>query len=77
MASHPNKHIRAAVEYAISRGWTLKKSGPAHTCGADCIVLKAIGLDVLKRSTRRLACQKIIPKTSAEPWITVRTDGKF
>ena len=24
---HPNKHIREAVEYALSRGWRLKKTG--------------------------------------------------
>jgi hypothetical protein len=34
MADHPNKHIRAAIEYAISHGWTLQKSGPrAHIWG--------------------------------------------
>jgi hypothetical protein len=34
VAHHPNKHIRDAIEYAISQGWTLKKSGPrAHIWG--------------------------------------------
>jgi hypothetical protein len=34
MANHPNKHIRAAVEYAIEHGWTLKKAGArAHVWG--------------------------------------------
>jgi hypothetical protein len=34
MNDHPNKHIRAAVEYAISKGWRLVKSGPrAHAWG--------------------------------------------
>ena len=34
MAEHPNKHIRTAVEYALSHGWTLRKSGPrAHIWG--------------------------------------------
>ncbi len=31
---HPNKHIRAAIEYAQSRGWRFKKAGPrAHAWG--------------------------------------------
>jgi hypothetical protein len=34
MASHPNKLIRAAIEYAIDRGWELKKAGArAHVWG--------------------------------------------
>jgi hypothetical protein len=34
MADHPNKHIRAAVQYAIDQGWTLKKAGgKAHIWG--------------------------------------------
>jgi hypothetical protein len=34
MADHPNKHIRAALEYATSSGWTVKKAGPrAHAWG--------------------------------------------
>jgi len=34
MHDHPNKHIREAIDYAIQRGWTLKKSGSrAHTWG--------------------------------------------
>jgi len=34
MAQHPNKHIRAAVEYAVANGWTLRKAGPrAHIWG--------------------------------------------
>ena len=31
MNDHPNKHIREAVDYALSRGWRLVKPGPrAH-----------------------------------------------
>ncbi len=34
MADHPNKHIRAAIEYALSCGWMLRKSGArAHIWG--------------------------------------------
>jgi hypothetical protein len=34
VADHPNKHIQAAIEYAISQGWTLRKAGPrAHIWG--------------------------------------------
>jgi len=28
VADHPNKAIRAAIEYALDRGWTLLKAGP-------------------------------------------------
>jgi hypothetical protein len=32
---HPNKHINAAIEYAIGRGWALKKAGArAHIWGS-------------------------------------------
>lgn len=34
MAMHPSKHIRAAMEYAVARGWTFHKAGPrAHGYG--------------------------------------------
>jgi hypothetical protein len=34
MNDHPNKHIRAAIDYALGRGWRLVKSGPrAHAWG--------------------------------------------
>jgi hypothetical protein len=34
MNDHPNKHIRAAVEYALEHGWNLQKSSArAHTWG--------------------------------------------
>lgn len=33
-ASHSNKHIRDAIRYAESKGWTVTKSGPrAHIWG--------------------------------------------
>lgn len=31
---HPNKEIRAAIEYAASKGWRIEKAGPgAHVWG--------------------------------------------
>ena len=34
MAKHPNKHIREAIQYAESQGWTCTKAGPrAHLWG--------------------------------------------
>ena len=34
MNDHPNKHIRAAVDYALDHGWRLRKAGPrAHIWG--------------------------------------------
>ncbi|NNJ26053.1 hypothetical protein [Alienimonas chondri] len=32
--THSNKHIREAIEYAVSRGWRLEKGGKSsHTWG--------------------------------------------
>ncbi|MYK40526.1 MAG: hypothetical protein F4049_09950 [Gemmatimonadetes bacterium] len=34
MPEHPNKHIRAAIAYALDHGWTVRRAGPrAHTWG--------------------------------------------
>jgi hypothetical protein len=34
VADHPNRHIREAIEFALSHGWTLVKSAPrAHAWG--------------------------------------------
>ncbi|TVS17106.1 MAG: hypothetical protein EA424_13330 [Planctomycetaceae bacterium] len=34
MADHPNKHIREAIRYAETNGWTVVKAGPrAHIWG--------------------------------------------
>jgi hypothetical protein len=34
MANHPNKHIRAAIKYAESKGWrVVKASAHAHIWG--------------------------------------------
>lgn len=34
MAEHPNKHIREAIQYALGKGWRLRKAGPrAHVWG--------------------------------------------
>ena len=31
---HPNKHIRASIEYALGQGWRVTKAGPrAHIWG--------------------------------------------
>ncbi len=53
---HPNKHIHAAVQIALKRGWTLIKShGHAWGfCGVQAIVLKC-------RSGRRRGIQSITP----------------
>ena len=33
-SNHPNKHIREAIRYAQSQGWTVTKAGPrAHIWG--------------------------------------------
>lgn len=34
MPDHFNKHIRAAIKYAVTRGWIVEKAGPrAHIWG--------------------------------------------
>ena len=34
MRRHPNKHIQAAIDYALDRGWRLQLAGPrAHIWG--------------------------------------------
>ncbi len=32
MKEHPNKHIQAAIEYAISRGWDFDAGGRSSHC---------------------------------------------
>ena len=33
---HPNKHIRASIEYALSRGWTQRPGGGHAFCILKC-----------------------------------------
>ena len=32
MKEHPDKHIRAAIEYALARGWLLSPAGHSAHC---------------------------------------------
>lgn len=32
MKEHPNKHIRAAIEYALERGWLFSPGGHSAHC---------------------------------------------
>jgi hypothetical protein len=71
MASHPNKHIRAAVEYAVSHGWTLRKAGSrAHVWGA-CIVHRVIERVVLEQFIPLLEFPRTMPRISVGRWIAV------
>ena len=73
VADHPNKHIREAVQYALSSGWTLRKAGPrAHTWGVS-IVHKATGQAASEPSTRHRDIQKTMRTISGEPSIGVHT----
>jgi len=36
MNRHPNKHIQAAIEYAVSKGWTVQKSRGHAFCRIFC-----------------------------------------
>src|SRR5258707_15855659 len=45
MAEHPNKHIREAIKYALTKGWRLVKAGPrAHVWYGFSVVLTAPAL---------------------------------
>ena len=58
MNNHKNKHIRAAVEYALEHGWRLVLAGPGHISGARCTVrtkgaTAAFGGFSARRASRR------------------------
>lgn len=36
MKEHPNKHIQAAIEYALSKGWRFRKSHGHAFCRLIC-----------------------------------------
>jgi len=52
---HPNKHIQAALEYAASKGWTIRKSR-GH---AFCIIMCPAG--------RRGTCRMSVWSTPVDP----------
>ena len=74
MADHPNKHIRAAIEYANSNGWTLRKVGARAHFGDDCIAHNEIAMDARRRFIRRREMRKITRKIFAGPLIDVHTN---
>lgn len=53
---HPNKHIRAAIDEALAKGWRLLKSGPrAHTWGRlFCPAQERAGCIIAVYSTPRV-----------------------
>jgi hypothetical protein len=59
VVQHPNKHIRAAVEYALGHQWTLRKSGPRAHIWDACTVRKVIETDAQEQFIRHPG----IPKT--------------
>lgn len=54
MTRHPNKHIQAAIEYAIENGWTFKLSG-GHAFG------------ILRCGAEGGVCQKSVWSTPKNP----------
>ena len=57
MNDHPNKEIRAAIDYALSHGWRLIKAGPrAHVWGR-----------LLCRQRDREGCQQPVFSTPRHP----------
>ena len=74
MAHHPNKHIRAAVEYAEQRGWTLRKAGArAHVWGRLYCPNKVVRV-AREQFTLPQEVQKITQRTFVEPWTVVLTE---
>lgn len=69
MANHSNKHIREAIRYAESKGWTVAKAGPrAHTWGTlYCSQSGREGCKTRIMSTH--AIPRRTPGTSAATWI--------
>ena len=63
MNDHPNKEIRAAIDYALSHGWRLIKAGPrAHVWGR-LLCRQRIGKVVSSQSLALLATRKIMGRT--------------
>lgn len=58
MARHKNKHIQAAIDYALEHGWRLKMAGPRATSGASCTAHSGSGQGVLREFFRRPACRR-------------------
>lgn len=58
---HPNKEIRAAVDYARSRGWRVIKSGPVPTFRDNCFALKPPATDAFSASSAPRAAPRITP----------------
>ena len=62
---HPNKHIRAAIEYALSLGWN-QRPGGGH---AFCLIRCPLGV--------REGCQKSVWSTPRNPEAHARDIIRF
>ena len=67
--SHSNKHIRDAIRYAESKGWTLQKQELEHTSGGHYGVRSAPARVVAFESCRRREILNDMPVTSTA-WLT-------
>jgi hypothetical protein len=76
MAEQWNKHIRAAIEYAVAHGWTVRKSGPrAHVWGRlFCPLRTRDGCAKAVYSTPKT--RKIIRRIRGEPWTAASMKSK-
>ena len=76
MNNHKNKHIRAAVDYALSRGWRLVLAGTTGPYfGANYTALSMIGPAATKLCTRRRVCRNGTPGTYDGPLTAALTLG--
>ena len=61
MNDHKNKHIRAAVDYALEHGWRLVLAGPRGGSGARCIVHTKAATAVFGGFSARRAYRRTMP----------------
>lgn len=62
MNDHPNKEIRADVDYALEHGWSLQEAGPRAHIWECYIVIITTEMGVGERSIAHLEAPKITPR---------------
>lgn len=77
MKQHPNKHIQAAIDYALSKGWIWVAAGGA----AHCFCRLRCGNPEGEHKTHQMSVwsTRVIPKTMpnrSNEWLIVVNDFK-
>ena len=71
MADHPDKHIREAVNYALSKGWRLKKGGSRAHAWGRLYVLRRPGKAAKFLCSRRRETRRTMRGGFGSKWIDV------